>query len=31
LKVKAEKAGFDLGGKFTDHVSTSWSIAGTFA
>ncbi len=31
LKVMAEKAGFDLGGKFTDHVSTSWSIAGTFA
>jgi hypothetical protein len=30
LKLKAEKAGFDLGGKFTDHVSTSWSIAGTF-
>lgn len=31
LKLKAEKAGFDLGGKFTDHVTTSWSISGTFA
>lgn len=31
LKASAEKAGFDLGGSFEKHESTTWSIEGTFA
>jgi hypothetical protein len=31
LKVAASKVGLDLGGRFEDHVSTVWRIAGKFA
>jgi len=31
LKVDAEGAGFELGGSFEKHESTTWSIEGTFA
>lgn len=31
LKLKAEKAGFDLGGTFERHETTTWTIEGTFA
>jgi len=30
LKIKAEKAGLDLGGEFQDYKSTIWSIKGSF-
>jgi hypothetical protein len=30
LKASALKAGFDLGGRFEDHTSTTWRIAGEF-
>ncbi|MGD9818165.1 MAG: hypothetical protein AB7V04_05620 [Desulfomonilaceae bacterium] len=30
LKVKAENVGLDLGGKFQNHESTTWSINGSF-
>jgi hypothetical protein len=30
LKVDAESAGFELGGSFEKHESTTWSIEGTF-
>lgn len=30
LKAKAKGAGLDLGGKFEDHQSTTWSISGKF-
>ncbi|MCS4180171.1 hypothetical protein GGQ07_001611 [Salinibacter ruber] len=30
LKVDAENAGFELGGSFEKHESTTWSIEGTF-
>lgn len=31
LKLKAEKAGFDLGGAFERHETTTWTIEGTFS
>lgn len=30
LKANAEDAGFDLGGSFENHESTTWSVEGTF-
>ncbi len=30
LKSKISKGGFDLGGKFENHVATTWHISGTF-
>jgi hypothetical protein len=30
LKVKAQKAGLDLGGEFQNHESTTWAINGSF-
>lgn len=31
LKVRAQKAGLDLGGNFEDHTATAWKIHGTFS
>lgn len=31
LKLAATKSGLDLGGKFEEHVATSWKIEGVFA
>ena len=31
MKVRAQKAGLDLGGSFEDYLATSWIIEGTFA
>lgn len=31
LKVRAQKAGLDLGGAFEDHTATTWKIYGDFA
>jgi len=30
LKLKAEKAGLDMGGAFEDHLRTTWTISGSF-
>jgi hypothetical protein len=30
LKMSAQKAGFDLGGNFEDHESTTWKLVGKF-
>lgn len=30
LKLKATNSGLDLGGKFEEHIATSWKIEGTF-
>lgn len=30
LKVKAEKAGLDIGGAFGNHMDTTWKISGSF-
>lgn len=30
LKVEAEKVGFEIGGKFEDHVATVWTMSGRF-
>lgn len=31
LKLKATNSGLDLGGKFEEHIATSWKIEGVFA